>query len=129
MKKMVIGVLALLVLVAFLPGIATSATVGLGSIADVSIANGPVATWNNNSFDEFLINWGGGVTSSLGLIEFDLSSIPVGSSITSATLDLFHIVNPGNGKSVQFSEVTSAWSESMSPIIRNRRIQACFSPT
>jgi hypothetical protein len=115
MKKTVIAVLALLVLVAFLPEIATSATIGLGSIGDASIANGDVATLNNGASNSFLINWTYitiPVTSSLGLIQFDLSSIPVGSTITSATLDLYHQFNSGNGKSVQFSEVTSAWNES-----------------
>lgn len=115
MKKMVIAVLALSALVAFLPGIATSATIGLGSTADASIANGDFATFNEGNFPYFLVNWGGATsspTSSLGLIQFDLSSIPVGSTITSATLDLYHEFNNGNTKSVQFSEVTSAWSES-----------------
>src|SRR5262245_59518500 len=79
-----------------------------GKDAEIDTA-GPTNNFGDNS--SLIINWGG-VFRSIGLIEFDLSSIPSGSTINSATLSLYHHSNSNNqGRTYDLFRVTSAWSE------------------
>jgi PEP-CTERM motif len=98
---------AVLLFVQAAPASATS--ISLGSIQDASIAD--TVSSNQGSNAEFLVNWAG-AGSSLGLIQFDLSGIPLGSTILGATLTLYHEFNSGNGRTYDFFQNTSAWSES-----------------
>jgi hypothetical protein len=64
----------------------------------------------NGDFGSFLVNFGGS-TSNLGLIQFDLSSIPTGAAVTSATLSVYQQFNPQSpGTVLNFYQNTSAWS-------------------
>lgn len=58
----------------------------------------------------FILNWGGDFRS-IGLIEFDLSAVPSGSTINSAVLSLFHSANSNLGSQYDVFRVTSPWSE------------------
>jgi len=78
---------------------------------DAEISDGANADFNGGALFDLILNWNGNLRS-IGLIEFDLSAIPTGSTINSATLSLFHSDN------TQFSDVTynafrvtSAWAE------------------
>src|SRR5437763_1554773 len=71
-------------------------TISLGDSQDVSIASGGGLDSSNLATNEFLVNWFG-ATSSQGLIQFDLSTVPSNAVITSASLTLFHEFNSGNG--------------------------------
>ena len=96
----------------------TASVFTLGSLQDANIANGSNLDSNFGGLSEFLINWGcGGApgcvepTSSLGLIQFDLSGL-AGSTVTNATLMLFHEANSAAGRSFSLFRNTSAWGES-----------------
>ena len=86
----------------------------IGDTQDVNVASGSGLEGDNLSGQpEFLVNWGGAATSSQGLIQFDLSDVcPPAAVIQSATLDLFHEDNDGNGDTISLFRNTSAWSES-----------------
>lgn len=64
---------------------------------------------NGGFYSDLIINWGS--ARSIGLIEFDLSSIPEGSTITSATLSLFHSANTQSNATYDVFRVTSSWLE------------------
>jgi len=91
---------------------ANAQTVNLGDTQDTSIASGALATQNLTSSPEFLINWSPPPSSSQGLIQFDLSTLPANATINNATLTLFHEFNDGNGKVYNFFRNTTAWNES-----------------
>ena len=60
---------------------------------------------------DLIINWADNGRS-VGLIEFDLSGLPAGAVIASATLSLFHSLNSCAGCRYDAFRVTSAWDES-----------------
>ena len=76
---------------------------------DAEINNYP--TLNNGDEPELIINWAGNARS-IGLIEFDLSSLPVGASVNSATLSLFHSINVCLNCRYDAFRITSSWFES-----------------
>lgn len=96
----------------------TSRTVTLYSIGDACILEGyPTANTGNTvdmwvGYDDYLEPDGKIVRS---LVRFDLSSIPSGASITSATLRLY-LVNswdyPGKTRTITTYRIASSWSES-----------------
>ena len=45
------------------------------------------------------------------LVQFDLSAIPTGSTINSATLELYAYAAPGSARTLNVHRVTSAWTE------------------
>jgi hypothetical protein len=61
-------------------------------------------------YNDLIVNWSS--ARSIGLIEFDLSSIPAGSAIHSATLSLFHSANGQFDATYDLFRVTSPWLES-----------------
>jgi hypothetical protein len=69
----------------------------------------PNTNWGN--LPQILINWFDNARS-IGLIEFSLGAIPVGSVVTSATLSLFHEINTQSSATYEVFRVTSAWNES-----------------
>ncbi|WP_417317661.1 DNRLRE domain-containing protein [Emcibacter sp.] len=77
---------------------------------DANISNGDAANLNLGDNDSVVINWGYD-TRSIGLIEFDLSAIPEGANINSATLEMYHGANSCYGCEYELYRVTSAWSE------------------
>jgi hypothetical protein len=81
----------------------------LGSSQDASIANDSLANQNFGGLPFFLINWS--ATSSQGLIQFNVSSIPPGSQIVFAQLWLFQDSNSGQGNVYNLYRNTSAWNE------------------
>jgi hypothetical protein len=97
-----------------------AATLTLTPSQDVNIADGYNANANlNGPFTELLVNWGCDPAdptcdqpqTSQSLIQFDLSAIPVGATINSATLRLFHSINDGSGDAFELYRNTSAWDE------------------
>jgi len=78
---------------------------------DAQVANGGQADSNFGSYDNLITNWGGNLRS-IGLVEFDLSALPAGASIVSATLSLFHSSNACPDCRYDVFRVTSAWEES-----------------
>lgn len=67
-------------------------------------------TLNRGNSESLIVSRTLGVRS-IGLVEFDLSSIPSGSTINSATLSLFHSLNDSQGSTFPLYQVTSAWDE------------------
>ena len=55
---------------------------------------------------------GSGPTKKRSFVLFDLSSIPAGSTISSATLDLCAVAVPAATRTYQIERVTAAWTES-----------------
>jgi hypothetical protein len=76
---------------------------------DAQIDNGSPAN-NYGNEQSLTVNWGLN-SRSIGLIEFDLSSIATGSTITDATLSLFHNSNEQTNARYDVFRVTSAWNE------------------
>ena len=69
----------------------------------------PIVPANNWGTREFLTdNWG--TVDARGVLEFDLSSIPAGSSVSSATLTLWHHWN-SEFTSMDIHAVTESWNE------------------
>lgn len=66
---------------------------------------------NNGSFWLNIVNWAGGERS-IGLVEFDLSGIPTGATVTSAAFGMYQILNGSSGWTYDVFRVTSAWDES-----------------
>jgi hypothetical protein len=62
-------------------------------------------------FETYLIVHWAGNARSIGLIEFDLSGIPSGSTISSATLSLFHHANSCLGCEYDVFQVITSWAE------------------
>jgi hypothetical protein len=54
--------------------------------------------------------WGNGSTPRRALVQWDLSSIPAGSTVTSAVVTVFGLDNP-NGRHFSAYALTSAWTE------------------
>jgi|SRR6202521_3458917 PEP-CTERM motif-containing protein len=82
-------------------------TVVLGASQNTSIGT---CGGCNGDFGSFLVNYGGS-TSNLGLIQFDLSSVPTGATVTSATLSAYQWANAQtSGTVLNFYQNTSAWS-------------------
>jgi uncharacterized repeat protein (TIGR02543 family) len=79
----------------------------LTAVADTYI-NEASATQNYGSETVFSI-WNRTSNRRNGLLRFDLSSIPVGATITSATLDF--ISNNGQSGTVEIYEATNSWTE------------------
>jgi hypothetical protein len=94
----------------------SAASVTLTPSQDVNIADGYNTSANRNGF-EVLVNWGCGAPpcdepqTSQGLVQFDLSTIPTGATINSATLRLFHSNNNGLGDSFELYRTTASWDE------------------
>jgi hypothetical protein len=80
---------------------------------DANIGSDGLSGQNFGDLSDIVINWGGGNPSprSIGLVEFDLSTIPTGSAVSSATLTLFHRANGNFGTRYDIFRVTSAWNE------------------
>ena len=80
---------------------------------DTQIDNGaPNTNWEPvAAVSRYLtVNWQDN-NRSIGLIEFDLSSIPGGAAISSATLSLYHELNTCNPCRYDVFRITSAWTE------------------
>jgi hypothetical protein len=84
---------------------------------DAQVASCVSCSYNDNNFGstaDFLATaWtnGGDDSNVRSLIEFDLSSIPVGATIESAELSLFYKNSPGNGDHSTLSGSNAAWLE------------------
>lgn len=76
---------------------------------DAEIVNGFYQDSNFGNSSELIANWVGNQRS-IGLIEFDLTSVPAG-SVTSATLSLMHSGNSNFGSRYDVFRITSAWDE------------------
>jgi PEP-CTERM motif len=115
-KNRIGTLLALTVAMSLTGSLARADQITIGDSQDTSIASGIDAGFDygtaNLSFAPwFLINWEG-ATSSQGLIQFDLSSLPSNAVIQSATLSVFHEFNDGDGDTISMFRNTAAWSES-----------------
>lgn len=69
-----------------------------------------LASTNYGSYSNLITNWGGNLRS-IGLIQFDLSALPAGAMVSSATLALFHVHNNNDGSQYDIFRVTSPWDE------------------
>jgi hypothetical protein len=75
----------------------------------------PLGTNNNYGSLRYLTqNWGGGLNGQLGLLQFDLASIPTTEMIVSAELVLFQELNEEvpDGDLYEIYRITSDWNES-----------------
>lgn len=77
---------------------------------DAQISDDVTANTNFGTNQRLIINWSGNFRS-IGLVEFDLSGIPTGATINSATLDLFHSLNGNLNRRYDVFRTTSSWSE------------------
>lgn len=77
---------------------------------DAQIADGVYSSNNFADDGNLIINWIDN-NRSIGLIQYDLSQIPDGSSVDSAILDLYHTNNISNGTTYDIFRITSAWDE------------------
>jgi hypothetical protein len=112
----------LLLLLFWLPPV-YAGTVTFTAVQAVNIADGMYSDSNLYSESDIMINWGcnpgdefcleHAPTTSQGLVQFDLSSIPSGATITNATLELYHSVNDGAGKIFDIFGNTSSWDETL----------------
>jgi hypothetical protein len=76
---------------------------------DAALVNGSLADLNFGDLPSIVASFSGDLRS-IGLLEFDLSSIAAG-SVNSAFLDLFHLFNSSAGITYSIFRVTSAWDE------------------
>lgn len=79
-------------------------------VETVATVSGSLNDTNFNSSGYVMQNWQGAF-SAAGLIQFDLGSIPVGSTILSASLTLFHEFNEQDGITFDLYANTSSWDE------------------
>ena len=94
--------------------VAASLVLQPGTIGkDAQIANEGHADDNLGDSVDLISNveGGGSAYRSIGLIEFDLSSIPNNADITSATLSIYHENNNNLGSRYDVFRTTSAWDE------------------
>jgi hypothetical protein len=81
-----------------------------GAAGKDSLITSSAPTTNYGTNPELTINFGGG--NNQGLIEFDLSSIPPGATITNATLEVLENTNcAANENSLELYLNTAAWDE------------------
>ena len=80
-----------------------------GDGKDAEIDN-TVPDSNLGTNDDLVINWFDNGRS-IGLIEFDLSSLPANAQVTSATLSLYQAFNNCLGCRYDAFRITSAWNE------------------
>lgn len=93
-------------------------------INDHYVANGTFAFTN---FAQGSVLWGtgSGTTIRRGFIEWDLTAIPAGSAIISASFAVFQSSSPSIATQLLFCQVTSAWSESSITFNTQPTIGAC----
>jgi hypothetical protein len=99
-------------LAAFSLGVASSAsasTISLFTDKDAEINTGN-PSGNYGNYDSVIVYWG--TPRSIGLLEFDLSSFAVGTSIDSAILSLYHRYNAQTNATYSVFRITSPWTES-----------------
>lgn len=92
---------------------ATPTNVTLGSVADAFIEEDN-PTKNNDTDSDMTVDGEAG-KANRALVQFDVSAIPSGANVTSATLTLCYPSNPSGGSQGHVHElrmVTSAWNES-----------------
>jgi fibronectin type 3 domain-containing protein len=92
-------------------GAGTPTNTALAAVADAWIDKGNTGT--NYGSDSILRagKTGVGNTAVRGLIRFDLSSIPAGSTINSAVLQLNAVAQTGTNRTENLLQVTSTWAE------------------
>jgi len=79
---------------------------------DAQIVDDPSLSDDNfGNYPDLITNWAGN-SRSIGLLEFDISSIAAGATVNNATLSLFHLYNYNLGQTYNIFRVTSAWDES-----------------
>ena len=98
------------VVLSALPSLAQ--VVVLGASQDVNIEASQGNTNLETTVPQYImVNWGGG-TDSRGLIQFDVSSVPTGSTVSSATMRLFQEFNgQAAGTTIDVFRNTSSWNE------------------
>ncbi len=94
----------------FASNITAGATVVLAPTADTYINLGSVGANYGNSTSLIVDRSGGSIGDQRALLQFDLSSIPVGAAVTGATLKLESTKNTG-AFDINIYEVTAAWGE------------------
>lgn len=77
---------------------------------DAQLVNDQLSTANFGGYEYLVTNWSGNLRS-IGLLEFDLGALPVGATVTSATLSLYHDLNGGQGAQYDIFRVSSGWDE------------------
>ena len=92
-----------------------AATLTLGPSQDAGIADGLPGNQNMGAWEYFFPSWNQSLCSTcLGLIQFSLDAIPAYSTITNATLKVWHGANPQpEGTILNLYRINSAWSEGM----------------
>ena len=89
----------------------TPTQVAFTATADAGVDQGN-ATTNFGALASMDVRSGSGPTKKRSFVVFDLSSIPAGSTISSATLDLCAIAVPATTRTYQVERVAVAWTES-----------------
>lgn len=92
----------------------SQSTVTITPTADSELYNGSTTT-NYGVCDQMWVGYGGATAISRSVILFDLTSVPTGATIISATLELEVINNTGTNLNVSVHQVTNFWFEGTGP--------------
>ena len=112
MRRLVVWALIILAVAVAASPMFAGTVIVLGASQDAALMGG--GGWNNSSLGawQWLMMSPDGGTSSLGLVMFDLSGVPSGATVNSATLTLYQSSNAQRGGvAVDLYRVTSAWNE------------------
>ena len=90
----------------------TPAPISLGAVADTYVKEDKGGDDNFGTAAEIVVN-SDPTKRKRGLVSFDVSSIPSGSTINSATLTLCLSANPGSTRTHELRRITSSWVETV----------------
>jgi FtsP/CotA-like multicopper oxidase with cupredoxin domain len=91
-----------------------TATVTLISAHDNTLYQDAAGGLSNGAGTKFIVSKGSGNLLRRGVVQFDLSSIPAGATIQSATLTMYNVEGATNSANVTVHRATASWGEGAS---------------